>query len=225
MSRYAIIGLGRFGSRLATNLAAAGQEVLAIDDHEAIVEKLRDKVTMAVVMDATDEDALRALDVANVDAAVVGIGENFEANALITVMLKKMGVAKVVSRAHNPTTARILAGIGADEVVSPEDESADRWASRLVTPQFLSMLELGTEHAIVEVATPDKWAGKTLLELNLRAAMELHVVAIKRPLPSDQPGHWRVVMPRPQEPLLAQDTLVIMGRDADLARIPRDEAK
>ena len=124
MNRFAVIGLGRFGSRLASNLAAAGAEVIAIDRSRQIVEDLRDKVTLAIALDATDEQALRIQGVDQVDCAVVGIGQDFEANALTTALLKSLGVARVVSRAGNQMQAEILTRIGADGVVKPEDESA-----------------------------------------------------------------------------------------------------
>ena len=121
MQRFAVIGLGRFGSRLAAGLASAGQEVIAIDLDERIVEQLRDRVTVAVAMDSTNEKALEAHGLDKVDAAVVCMGSAFEANALTTVILKQYGVERVISRAATPTSARILARIGADEVVNPED--------------------------------------------------------------------------------------------------------
>ena len=126
MERFAVIGLGRFGSRLAKNLAASGAEVIAIDRDRMIVEELRDQVTLAIAMDATDEQALKIQGIDKVDCAVVGMGHNFESNALATVLLKSMRVKRVISRAGNDMQAQILKRIGADSVVSPEDESADR---------------------------------------------------------------------------------------------------
>jgi trk system potassium uptake protein TrkA len=221
MQRFAIIGLGRFGSRLALNLAAAGQEVIAIDEDERLIEEMRDRVTLAVALDATDELALRLQGIDRVDAAIVGIGEDFEANCLATVTLKQIGVKKVISRAMTPISARILRGIGADDVVAPEDESADRWADKLVSPQFLSHYELDEGHAIVEVRTPSRWTGQTLAELNLRARYGLNVVAIKHADEAAQgkePRH-RLQLPTPDRPLRSEDIMIIMGKDEDLAKL------
>ncbi|QQE12427.1 TrkA family potassium uptake protein [Planctomycetota bacterium] len=219
MHRFAVIGLGRFGSRLAANLAASGHEVIGIDRDTALIEELRDRVTLAISLDATDEQALIAQGVDKVDTAIVGIGNNFEAIALTTVVLKQLGVPRVISRAVTPTSAKILAKIGADEVVNPEDESADRWANSLITPQFRNHLELDPQHSIVEIQTPDDWRGKNLIELNLRVEYNIHVVAIKRRKP-DQPEHVppSVMIPDPTSALRENDILVLMGADKDLAK-------
>ena len=214
--RFAVIGLGQFGARLAANLSSAGQEVIGIDKDPLLVQEMRDRVTLAVALDATDEQALRAQGVDNVDVAVVSVGRDFQATTLATVVLKQMGVPRVVSRANNPVTAQVLARIGADQVVMPEDESADRWTHKLVTPQFLKQIELDAGHSLVEMKTPKAWVGQTLAGLKLRAQSGLHVVAIRGPS-SDGAGPVR--MPGPQEPLRAEDTLMLMGKDEDLADV------
>jgi len=214
--RFAVIGLGQFGARLASNLASAGQEVIGIDKDPQLVEDIRDRVTLAVALDATDEQALRAQGVDNVDAAVVGVGTDFQAVTLTTVILKQMGVPRVISRATTPVTAKVLARIGADEIVMPEDESADRWTHKLVSPQFLNQFELDDGHSLVEMKTPGDWVGQTLAGLKLRAERGLHVVAIRSPS-SHGPGPIR--MAGPIQPLKAGDTLMLMGRDEDLEKV------
>ena len=114
MERFAVIGLGRFGSRLARNLAKSGAEVIAIDHDRQIVEELRDQVTLAIALDATDEQALKIQGVDQVDCAIVGIGHDFEANALTTALLKSLRIQKVISRAGSDMQAQILQRIGAD---------------------------------------------------------------------------------------------------------------
>lgn len=222
MQNFAVIGLGRFGSRLAASLAQAGHDVIAIDQNPEIVQDMRDRVTLAVSLDATDEDALRAQGVDKVDAAVVGIGHDFEATTLATVVLKQMGVPRVIARASSQVLARILARVGADEVVNPEDEAADRWASRLVNPQFLNQIEFHEGHSIVEVRAPGEWVGQTLVQLDVRAKYKLHVVALRRAADlGPKAGQVRIEMPSPQDPLRAGDVLILMGKDEDLARLPR----
>lgn len=224
MRKFAVIGLGRFGARLSANLAAAGQEVIAIDQDTQIVEKLRDRVTLAVALDCTDEQALQSQGVDQVDAAVVCIGDDFETNVLATRILKDIGVKRVISRAVTPTMGRVLTRVGADELVNPEDESADRWATRLVSPQVLNQFELASGHSVVEIGTPKAWVGKTLTDLRLRSEMAVHVVAIRR---VEENGRGPVIetlqLPMPDEPLRAQDGMILLGRDADLARLPQDE--
>jgi len=227
MERFAVIGLGRFGSRLAKHLAAAGAEVIAIDRDRAIVEDLRDQVTLAIALDATDEQALRIQGVDQVDCAVVGIGHNFEANALTTVLLKSMRVKRVVSRAGNDMQAQILRRIGADSVVSPEDEAADRWSNRLLSPFVIDHVELAENYALVQIPVPEAWQAKTLAELDLRRKFNITVVAIRRRVvSSSETGadtfEERVVdVPLPTSRLGRDDTLVIAGFDADLEKLPR----
>lgn len=226
MDRFAVIGLGRFGSRLARNLASAGAEVIAVDRDRTVVEELRDQVTLAVALDATDEQALRLQGVDQVDCAVVGIGTDFEANALATVVLKSLRVERVISRAGNAMQAKILSRIGADSVVSPEDESADRWSHRLLSPFMIDHVELGEGYALVQMATPGEWRQKTLAELDLRRRFNVTVVAIKRPIESSAPsgvdtlGSRVVDLPMPASRLSEGDTLILAGFDRDLERLP-----
>lgn len=227
MDRYAVIGLGRFGSRLARRLAEAGAEVIAIDRERAVVEELRDQVTLAVALDATDEQALRIQGIDQVDCAIVGIGHDFEANALATVLLKSMRVKRVISRAGNAMQARILSRIGADAVVSPEDESADRWSYRLLAPFLIDHIELGHGYALVQMSVPPAWFDRTLAELDLRRKFNVTVVAIKRKVESSSPTgadtfEERVVdVPLPTSRLGKDDTLVIAGFDKDMEKLPR----
>jgi trk system potassium uptake protein TrkA len=223
MRRFAVIGMGRFGSRLATNLAQAGQEVIGIDLEPRLIEEMRDRVTLAIALDATDEQALLMHGIDKVDVAVVGIGNDFESSALATVLLKQIGVPRVISRAITPTSARILARIGADEVVNPEDEAADRWCSRMISPEFLSQHQVGDGHSLVEVKAPSKWVGKTLTQLNLRARFGVLVVAIKiRRTTAGAPDRMVVELPDPGLPLDNDQVLVLFGLEENLAQLPRD---
>lgn len=223
MRRFAVIGMGRFGSRLATNLAQAGQEVIGIDLEPRLIEEMRDRVTLAIALDATDEQALLMHGIDKVDVAVVGIGNDFESSALATVLLKQIGVPRVISRAITPTSARILARIGADEVVNPEDEAADRWCSRMISPEFLSQHQVGDGHSLVEIKAPDKWVGKTLTQLNLRARFGVLVVAIKiRRTTAGAPDRMAVELPDPGLPLDNDQVLVLFGLEENLAQLPRD---
>lgn len=227
MDRFAVIGLGRFGSRLARRLAAAGAEVIAIDQDRRLVEEIRDQVTLAVALDATDEQALKVQGVDQVDCAIVGIGHDFEANALATVMLKSLRVKRVVSRAGNAMQAKILARIGADAVVSPEDETADRWSYRLLAPFLIDHIELGEGYALVQMAVPGEWQDRSLSDLDLRRKYNITVVAIKRRVEASTPTgadayEERVVdVPMPASRLGKEDVLVIAGFDRDLERLPR----
>lgn len=240
MDRFAVIGLGRFGARLAQNLAAAGAEVIAIDHSRQIVEELRDKVTLAIALDATDEQALRLQGIDQVDCAVVGIGNNFEANALATVLLKSVGVKRIISRAGNQMQAQILQRIGADGVVRPEDEAADRWSHRLLAPFTIDHIELAENYAIIQLPTPGAWVGKSLADLDMRRKFQVTLVAIKRlasgpkkdgdapskagaaePEDAGASAERVVEAPLPTSRLRESDILVIAGFDQDIEKLPK----
>ena len=243
MQKFAVIGLGRYGKRLAVNLASAGQEVIAVDKEITLIEEIRDKVTLAVAMDCTDEQALQSQGVHTVDAAIVCIGDDFESNLLCTRILKDLGVPRVISRAVRPISARVLARCGADDVVNPEDETADRWATRLVTPGLINQLEIAGGHSLLEIKTPAQWVNKTLQEINPRQQLGIHIVAIKR-IPQDTPNNNHhpsqiqqtpeltaqspaaqtiLMIPSPTQPLEAQDILLVLGQNSDLANLPKEK--
>ena len=230
MMRYAVIGLGRFGLRLARQLYQAGQEVIAMDEDITLVDQIRDDVTLAIAMDCTDEAALVANKINEVDVAIISIGENFEAATLATAIIKQLGVSHVISRALTPTTARIMKSIGADDVVNPEDESADRWASRLVTPHFLNQMVIGENFSAVEIVTPNQWVGKTLVDINLRQKHHVNIVAIRsRVSPEDKNAQegdgWQTHLPDPNVPMRVGGRLIVIGEDEHLASLPVDQAE
>ena len=154
MRRFAVIGLGRFGEHLARALAQAGDEVIAIDRDSDYVDRVRDDVTLAVRMDSTDKLALVAQGIAEVDAAIVTIGEAFESSVLTVVTLKELGVPRIIARAMTDLQGKILRKVGADEIASAEQESAMRWAHRLSLPNLSQYIELEADHSLVYIAAP-----------------------------------------------------------------------
>jgi len=228
MPRFAVIGLGRFGRKLAQLLTQAGAEVIAVDNDTDIVQRIRDEVTLAVRMDGTDEQALLSQGVEKVDCAVVGIGADFEASVLTVSTLKKIGVSRVIARAGSGVRGEILKRVGADDVVFPEDESAGRWSNHLMMPQIEAFMDLDDKHSLVQVPAPNAFVHKTPRELDLRAKHKLNLVAIRRPLPDkDQAGRadkrWRLIaVPDPDDPIAPGDVLVLIGTNESLARLPGD---
>lgn len=227
MARFAVIGLGRFGSKLARLLTKAGAEVIAIDKDANLVQQIRDDVTLAVRMDATDEQALLDHGIDKVDCAVVGIGLGFEDSVLAADTLKKIGIPRVVARAGSEMRGEILRRVGADNVVIPEDESATRWANRLMLPQFEDYVELDEEHSLVQVPAPNGFVGKTPRQLELRSQYKLNLVAIRRPVTGNESARsvrrWQVVaVPDPDQPIQQGDVLVLIGSNDDLEKLPKD---
>ena len=226
MSSFAIIGLGRFGMTLARALARAGQDVIAIDEDPELVEEIGNDVTMAVRMDATDERTLRSQGVGKVDAAVVTIGQKFENNVLVTALLKSMGVARVIARASTPIRQKILRHVGADEVISPEDESAVRLAQQLISPGLISMLEIGEGVSMVQMKAPGKFHNRRIVDIDLRRKYSVNLVAIKkRIVSSEDPNVFEekvLDIPKPDDVIDANDILILMGSDEALAELPGD---
>ena len=221
--RFAVIGLGRFGMRLARALAAAGAEVVAVDKNPTLIEQIRDDVTLAVVLDTTDQEALIAQGIDKVDVAVVGVGGAFEACALATSVLKQLGVPRVLSRATTRARAEILSRIGADDIINPEAEAAQRWCSRLTMPQVMEKIDLGEAHSLVQIQTPGSWAGKSLEQLNIRKKHKVNVVAIRRLKPGKDKSAGRYVIdtPLPESQLEADDLLLVVGSNEAIEQLPK----
>ncbi len=180
MKSFVVIGLGRFGMQVAKRLCQQGCEVLAIDRSADLVQHLSEDVTQAVVADARDKDILRALDVKNFDCAVVAIGANLGDSVLATMNLKELGVPQIICKAHDETHRHVLEKLGADRVVIPEQENADRLAKSLSSVNVLDYIELSADYGIIEVPVPAAWSDKSLMELNVRAKLGVNILSVKR---------------------------------------------
>ena len=228
MQKYAVIGLGRFGQELARALAATGAEVIAIDRAARLVEPLRDVVTLAVCLDSSDAEALESQGVNQVDVAIVGMGDHFEASALTVALLKELGVKRVVARAQKDIQAKILKSVGADDIVAPEKESALRWAQRLTMTNLKQYIELGERHSLVYMDAPASFQGRTPQQLDLRNKHEVNLIAIERGTAvrtdptSGEVSDTVIEVPRADTEILPGDTLILIGPSDVFARLPRD---
>lgn len=207
--QYAVIGLGRFGSSLATTLHQAGNEVLAIDRNEERIEEYKDHVTYAVVADSTDEEALKSVGIRNFDAVIVAIGDDIQASILTVLILKELEVKKVVAKAINKRHGQVLYKVGADWVVFPERDMGERVATQLMSPNVLDYIELAKDYSIKEVKAPPSMIEKNLRELNLRARFNITVIAII----SDGKVS---ISPSPDRIIKEGDILVVIGENKDL---------
>ena len=218
MDTYVVIGMGRFGHRLASLLNQSGAEVIAIDKRMDRIDAIRDRVTIAVCLDSTNEAALRAQGVDKAKVAIVGIGSAFEDNILTAVTLKQLGVPRVICRATNTMRAEILSKIGADDTVNPERESAERWAERLLEPKIKDRLTLAKGHSLVQVSAPEAFFNKTLEELAVGKKYKVLVVAIRR---ADE-GESIISAPGPATMVAPGDMLTLIGSDSDIEAFPND---
>ena len=174
---YGIVGLGRFGSALATELAASGTDLLVIDHDEEKVRELRELTDNALVVHSLDKKTLSETGIQNCDVAVVCIGEHIEPSILTTLNLVDLGVKKVIAKATSAEHGEILRRLGA-EVVYPERDMAIRLAKRLESSRVLDFIQLSSKINITKFAVPDKMVGKSVAETNLRAQFGLNIIAI-----------------------------------------------
>lgn len=220
-SQFAVIGLGNFGYAVARTLAEKGCQVLCVDWSEERLERVRDIATHAAQGDVTDEKALRALGMEDVDCAVVSLGQNMEATLLVAMALKDLGVKQLVVKAVSPLHGRILKKLGVDRVVFPEADMGRRVAETLVTPSILDYLELGEGYGVAEVGAPQKFWDKTLAELALRTHYEVTVLAIRRASKGEQPSI--LANPKGTDVVREGDILVILGEEKNLEKLSAEE--
>ena len=216
MKSYVVIGLGRFGAEMALQLYSHGEDVLAIDTDEIIVDKIADRVTKAVAADARDLDVLRKLGVEDFDRAVVAVGSDLAASALITMNLKTLGVPYILCKAHDDTYREILERLGANRVIIPEREIADKLAKGLTTAGVMEYIELSGEYGIVEMAPPTEWLGKTIRALELRSRFGANVIAQRR-------GEELRIPPDIDTPLSDDCVLVVLGSYKVLDKLEKME--
>lgn len=210
--QFVIIGLGRFGSSIAKTLYSLGNDVLAIDKDEDIVQEIADSVTHAVQLDATDENALRSLGIRNFDVAVVTIGDNIQSSIMATLLVKELGVKYIIAKGHSDLHAKVLYKIGADRVVLPEKDMGIRVAHNLVSANILDYIELSDDYSVMEIQVLHEWAGKTLNELKLRSKYGINVMAIKR-------GDEVNLSPAADDIIEANDIIVAIGSAEDLSKL------
>lgn len=220
--RFAVIGLGRFGYTVATYLAKSGADVIAVDSDHNIINEISKHVSLAVCMNSTDKEALVAQGIDKVDAAVVAIGQNFEANILTTALLKELGVPKVIARASNTTQKRILELIGADQVIFPEDAIGIRVAQSLLSSRIVDITTLFEGLSVAEVVAPKGLVGKKIGEMKFRQKYRCNIVVIKRKVDetdlSADPKRYNV-LPEPEDTIHLGDILVVVGDEKDIEKL------
>ncbi|PWJ39226.1 potassium channel family protein [Sediminitomix flava] len=219
--KFAVIGLGQFGSAVARKLSHEGAEVLAIDKNIDRIEIIKDEVAFAVALDSTDGKALKAQSVQDMDAVLVAIGENIEGLLLTVVQLLELNIKRIIARVVSPQQKIILDKLGVSEVISPEDAMGEAIAETLLNPHMHSFLSLPDNHQIADVSLPIRLIQKTVGELDFEENYNLELLAIKRTYETTKDGHrYRqqhlIKKIRSDIELEAQDELVIFGLDEDI---------
>lgn len=222
-SKFAVIGLGRFGSKIALTLAERGAEVVAIDAAPERTDALRDDVAYAVTLDSTNIKELQGQRVGEMDAVVVAIGEDFEALLLTTVNLIDLKVKRIIARAANLKQKAILEKMGVHEILSPEDEVGIVVAERLLHPSLMSYLQLPDGYEIAELIPPPGILNKTVEEIAFRNNYDLNLITIKRCYEVEREGklikeQHILGVPRNEFVIYDTDTLLLLGTDKAVAR-------
>ena len=222
-SKFAVIGVGRYGATIARRLAEKGAQVFAFDPNEEKIENIKDDVAFAVTLDATDIRALKTQNLGELDAAVVAIGENFEATVLTCVHLLDMGVKRVIARASGDHQRLILEKIGVTEILTPENEVAYVVREKLLNPNIVSFLQLPDDHEIAEIKAPKGCVGRTIDHVGFRNKYEMTLITIKREYELTKNGEdcteeHITGVPKSDMIIQEKDTLVVFGTAKSVER-------
>ena len=217
MKSFLVIGLGEFGKSVAKTLYKNKSTVLAIDSNEELIKQALNEgiIDDAVILDATDEIALRNVVKDDFDMAFVSVGDNIQASILITLHLKELGVKDIICKAVNHTQGRVLEKIGATQVVFPEESMGEKIAYSMLHPTIIEYFKFSEDYFIYEVKIPKSYIGKSLMELNLRHKYEINILAVKH---SD--GKMNVT-PDPNIKLNKDDLLIILSRENVIDRVTK----
>jgi trk system potassium uptake protein len=213
MKRFVIVGLGNFGGSVAETLHAQGHEVIVVDRNEDAVDRIAPHVTRAAVGDGRDIHTLERIGCRGADAGVVSTGDDIAASILSAMMLRDLDIPDVYVKVISQDHARVMERIGVTETIFPERESALALGKRMSGAALLNYVRIGQGFSMQEMAVPEGWNRKTLRELRLRSNYGISVIAVHDVLTDE------IAAPDPDAPLKESDTLVVAGKDEDLARV------
>jgi len=214
MKRFAVIGLGNFGFHAAKALYEDGNEVIAIDLNKGRVQAIDPHCSEAIVLDATDKEALKTLGLETMDGVIVSTGTKISSSILICLYLQEMGVKKILVKALDEDHEKILKRVGATEIIHPERDMALRISKGLCQPNMLDFIPLSDEFDLVQIGPPRGFIGRSLKDLNLRAKYNVHVIAIHEIVPEN----FRLVPPA-NFVIKDSDILIMLGKSEDIRRI------
>lgn len=220
--KYLIVGLGNFGASLAEKLTAHGNEVIGIDSVMSKVDLYKEKISHTICMDSTDEFTVRGLPLDDTDVVIVAIGEDQGANIMTTALFKNLKVKKLISRSINSLHEKVLQAIGVDDIVRPEEESAERWSKKLTITNVIDSFELNEYFSIIEANVPKQYVGKTIFDIGFRQKFNLLVLTImKKTEVKSLFGKTREELKiegiaGPEQKLEENDILVLYGANNDL---------
>jgi len=214
MKKFAVIGLGSFGSNLVKTLAKKNVEIIAIDIDEIKVNEIKDVATQPITMDATSKENLTSIGITDVDCVIVSAGPSLEPSIMIVYILKELGVKKIIAKALSEDHEKILLLVGANEVYYPERDIAKKIGTQLSFSNLLDYLPIESGFAIQEIAPPDSFIGKTLGEINLRKKYNITVIAIKSIIPDSS-----TMNPGADFLIKESDIMFVFGSDVDIEKL------
>lgn len=207
-----MIGMGRFGSHLCKNLSNLDNEIMIVDSEEEKLEDLLPYVTSAKIGDCTNEKVLESLGVSNFDLCIVSIGNNFQSSLEITSLLKEMGAKRVISKANREIHAKFLLKNGADEVIFPDRDIAEKLAVRLSADEIFDYIKLQDGYSIYEILPMPEWIGKSIKDINLRATYRISIIGAKQ-------GENTQILPGADYIFNEKEHLMVIGHDNDIKKI------
>jgi trk system potassium uptake protein TrkA len=223
--KYIIVGMGSFGGFLAARLTELGHEVIGVDSSELKIEQVKDKITHAILMDATDSVTVKTLPYKDCDAVIITIGEDVGASIMVTAIFKQLNVTRLISRSINDVHETVIKAIGVTEIIHPEEDSAERMAKRLQMKNVLDSLDLSDDYNVIEVKTPERYVGMTLEETNLRKEYKVTVITIIHEIErTNMMGKKSIIkkvagVVNGDTKIEAGDILVLFGSSKDIQRI------
>ena len=214
MKSFCVIGLGKFGVSLAKHLAEEGNQVMIIDTDSDKVTALADIVTHAVIGDAANESVLKASGVESYDCAIICFSENINGNVLISLMLKELGVKKIIARYANDGHRKVLEHIGVDSVICPENDMGEKLAFVLAKDNVTEFIEF-SGYKLVEMKVPDEWVGKSIIDLNVRNKYGINIIAVS----SESEKKKADVSPAPTRVFAKGEKMSVVGSDKQMEKL------
>ena len=211
LHNFAVIGLGTFGTTVAQELARFGNYVIGIDKDSAAVNRLADTLSEAVIADGRDEDALKEIGIGDYDVAVIAMGEDLEASVVSSITVKMAGVGEVWAKATSKMHHRILAKIGVDRIINPEEEMGRHISQMLHNRLVRDYVSIGNGFHVVNIVVPERLAGKSLAELDLQERFDLRCVGVMHGTEYKGSDGSDCVLEQ-------DDRLMILGQRGDLRR-------
>ena len=209
---YAVFGLGRYGRAVAKELVDNGNEVIAVDDNQDVVNEVAADIPLCKCADVTDADVIARLGIADVDTVIICMANSLEASVMAITLCKEAGVKNVIAKCGTEMHQKIMLRVGADQVVFPENESGIRLAKNLISSGFIDMISLSKDVSMIEIDVREEWVGRNLIELNLRKKYSINVVALRK-------GDAVSVDIDPHAALQAEDKLIVIANAEKLAKL------